>query len=319
MSEMVSICVPTYNGEEYLAECLDSILNQTYQQLEVLVVDDCSSDRTQEIVWKYEEQDSRVKLVVNEENLGLVGNWNECLKLAKGRWVKLHFQDDVMEQETIERMYACAVRQEVEVVLTDREYIFENDQASAFEHLRRLSNFFDGEMVITPEKLLPVFLKIGIRENFLGEPILGLMSKKVIEKMGSYDNQLRHIVDFEYWLRLGLNLPIGFIAEKLHKFRIHDNSQGAKNVFEEKILPSHIDMILIAAKMYTHESYATFRQSPRYSEAMQLIAREVKLEIKKYGYFRIKGMVGKEVMDVLDIDLKTKLVGITNDVMKSFK
>ena len=101
---IVSVCIPTYNGSLFLRECLDSVLNQTFQDIEVVVVDDVSTDDTVSIVEEYMRSDKRVRLFVNKKNLGLVQNWNRCVDLAKGEWVKFVFQDDIIMPSCISRM-----------------------------------------------------------------------------------------------------------------------------------------------------------------------------------------------------------------------
>src|SRR4051812_42885322 len=108
MNSLVSICIPTYNGEKYLKECFDSVLAQTYANTEVIVVDDGSTDGTFKILEEYASKDNRIKLVKNSANLGLVGNWNRCLEIATGEWIKFAFQDDVLNKNCIEKMIEAA-------------------------------------------------------------------------------------------------------------------------------------------------------------------------------------------------------------------
>jgi len=72
----VGICLPTYNGAKHLPECVESILAQTHSDFELVIVGDCSPDDSAEIAKRYARLDSRVKVFVNDSNLGLVGNWN---------------------------------------------------------------------------------------------------------------------------------------------------------------------------------------------------------------------------------------------------
>ena len=92
---MISIAMATYNGEKYLAEQLDSILAQTVQDFELIVCDDCSSDSTAEILSRYAEKDSRIKIFVNEKNLGFVKNFEKAVSLCSGEYIALSDQDDV--------------------------------------------------------------------------------------------------------------------------------------------------------------------------------------------------------------------------------
>ena len=87
-SPLVSICIPTYNGEKYLKECLDSCIDQTFKNYEIIICDDCSSDGTIKIIEEYSEKFPQLKLFINDKNLGLVGNWNQCIHYSNGEWIK---------------------------------------------------------------------------------------------------------------------------------------------------------------------------------------------------------------------------------------
>ncbi len=95
----VSVCVPTFNGAPYVGEAIRSVLEQTFEDFELIVVDDGSSDGTLDVVRAF--RDRRLRLVRNEARLGLVGNWNRCLDLARGRHVAVFHQDDVMAPENL--------------------------------------------------------------------------------------------------------------------------------------------------------------------------------------------------------------------------
>src|SRR6185369_13911842 len=92
----VSVCIPTYNYGNYIAETIESVLAQNYSDFELLIIDDGSTDRTAEIVDSYARQDPRIRLIVNEVNLGMVENWNSCLEQAKGEYIKFVFGDDLL-------------------------------------------------------------------------------------------------------------------------------------------------------------------------------------------------------------------------------
>jgi glycosyltransferase involved in cell wall biosynthesis len=81
---MVSICVPVFNGGRYLPECLDSILAQTWEDLDIVVVDDGSTDESADLVADCARRDRRIRFLQNPENVGLVRNWNRCLLLSRG-------------------------------------------------------------------------------------------------------------------------------------------------------------------------------------------------------------------------------------------
>ena len=93
---LVSICIPTYNGSVYIAEALQSALSQTYQNLEIVVSDDASTDETLAIVQSYVDKTDVPFRVVHHVPNGIGANWNNCIKNATGVYIKFLFQDDIL-------------------------------------------------------------------------------------------------------------------------------------------------------------------------------------------------------------------------------
>ena len=100
---MISIAMTTYNGEKYLREQLDSILNQTYKDFELIICDDCSTDSTVQIIKSY--IDPRIKLFINEKNLGFKKNFEKAIKLCTGEYIALSDQDDIWELDHLKILY----------------------------------------------------------------------------------------------------------------------------------------------------------------------------------------------------------------------
>ncbi len=98
---LVSIAMTTYNGEKYLSAQLDSILNQTYKNLEIIICDDCSTDDTRQILTNYSKKDSRIKLFFNDKNLGYSKNFQKAISLCTGNFISLSDQDDIWIPEKI--------------------------------------------------------------------------------------------------------------------------------------------------------------------------------------------------------------------------
>ena len=100
----VSIAIPAYNRENLVQRVIESALAQTYPDIEVVVVDNFSTDNTNEVVQKYARIDSRVRCFRNERNIGPVPNWWRCVKLSRGQYLKILFSDDWMEPTAVERL-----------------------------------------------------------------------------------------------------------------------------------------------------------------------------------------------------------------------
>src|SRR5690242_5037303 len=206
MNDLVSVCIPVYNGEEYLADCLNSIINQTYNKVEILIIDDNSNDGSVTIIKKFQARDSRIRLIINDRNLGAVHNWNKCIEEAKGNWIKFVFQDDLISSMGIEKMLSCCFKNNVSVCICSRDFIIE-DSASPF-----LKEYFtDGvfkieEHFTAPKKITPLEFASLVKDklfiNIIGEPIVLLFQKKCIERIGRYNYDLVQLVDYEFVMRL---------------------------------------------------------------------------------------------------------------------
>lgn len=103
-SPLVSVVLGTYNGEKYLHEQLDSVLAQTYPNFEIIAVDDGSKDNTVQILKEYAQKDPRIKVYVNEHNLGFIRNFEKGCSLSRGHWISVCDQDDYWFPEKIEKM-----------------------------------------------------------------------------------------------------------------------------------------------------------------------------------------------------------------------
>jgi glycosyltransferase involved in cell wall biosynthesis len=100
--KLISIAMCTYNGEKYLREQLDSLIHQTYKNLEIIIVDDSSNDSTMNILKKYEQLDRRIKVFHNEKNLGFIQNFSKAISLCSGDYIALSDQDDIWKLEKLE-------------------------------------------------------------------------------------------------------------------------------------------------------------------------------------------------------------------------
>ena len=116
MSIEVSIIIPVFNKEDYLGDCLDSVLGQTFTDLEVICVDDASEDQCREILQSYAIRDDRLKVIHNPENLGPAPSRNRGIEAAKGRFLRFVDADDLLPQRSTEVLHSRAIRDNVEVV-----------------------------------------------------------------------------------------------------------------------------------------------------------------------------------------------------------
>jgi glycosyltransferase involved in cell wall biosynthesis len=260
---LVSICIPVYNGEKYLRECLDSAVKQTYRNTEIIIVDDGSGDMTLTIAQEYAANDSRVKIFVNEKNLGLVGNWNHSIRLSKGKWIKFLFQDDYIAENMIEKMMQHA-SEENKFIVCNRAFVFSEEVSEVTRNLYSYSINIDlgkifsltSPSFISAEKIgrmIPVWRW----SNFIGEPTVTLFQKSIVDDIGYFSDTLAQICDLEYWLRASSNYGMFYIPETLASFRVHDMSASNAN---RKTRRELVDSIVILYEFCYGKHFSKFRK-----------------------------------------------------------
>lgn len=126
-NEMVSIIIPVYNSEKYISKTLDSALNQTYKQIEIILVDDCSSDSSEQLVRNYEKKHKNIVYHRQQENAGAAVARNKALELAKGRYIAFLDSDDLWYPEKLEKQLEFMQQKRAAICYTAIEMIDEND------------------------------------------------------------------------------------------------------------------------------------------------------------------------------------------------
>jgi glycosyltransferase involved in cell wall biosynthesis len=211
---LVSISIPAYNSAATIENTIASILKQTYDNLEINVLDDCSKDNTVEIVESM--QDDRIKLYRNEQNLGMVGNWNRCLNVANGEFVKIVCADDMLDETAIEKEVAAMGRSEsINLVESDTRLVDINGKKTGSFPRYRKSGIVAGKKVAKTSI---------IWNNFFGAPVNNLIRRSILDRVGGFDADFTYILDFEMWMRIACEGDIFIIHEQLNSFTVRNDS-----------------------------------------------------------------------------------------------
>jgi len=206
---LVSICIPVYNGEPYIFEALNSAVNQTYKNLEILIFDNCSTDRTAEIIKSF--NDSRISYHLNDKNYGGLYNHNKCLESANGEFIKLLSADDLLKPEAIEKQVDILINNpDVSICITATNVI------NAFDEVIMKRQLYKKSLKINGRKIAKKSLMSG--RNFYGEPSCVLFRKDKSRQVGYFDDIL--ITDLEYWVRLSRVGDVYYINEFLSDWRL---------------------------------------------------------------------------------------------------
>ena len=216
----ISICIPTYNGETYLRECLASCISQDFSDYEILLVDDCSSDKTAEIAETYQKLHSTFSIYKNPTNLGLVGNWNRCMELAKGEWIKFVFQDDFIRKDCLS-LFWNAIDANSKLLVSQRSFILPSTASSELKlyyekEVRTFDNlsFQQHNGNIENKEIAKLALE-NICLNFIGEPTLTLFKKECTKEIGYFNSDFAQICDLEFFQRMGSTFGLKYIPEKI--------------------------------------------------------------------------------------------------------
>jgi len=213
--QTVSVIMPCFNHAQFIRESADSILGQTHADLELVIVDDCSTDTSWEVISGVAAGDSRVRIIRHERNQGLTQSRNDALAVARGEWIAFCDSDDVWETNKLTvQLGLLRDTPGYDAVYSDTTIIDENGCFTG----RRFSELFPPPN--PPSGWL--FPDLVLR-NFINIPSV-LMRRKCFETVGPFDDDLKWIQDWWYWLKLSRSHQWLYSSEPVARYRIHGGS-----------------------------------------------------------------------------------------------
>lgn len=205
---LLTVLLPAYNAEKYIEETLNSILNQTFKDFELIVIDDCSTDNTNKLISKF--SDERIRLIRNEENLKLIKTLNKGIKLANGKYLARIDADDICLLERFEKQIEyLETHPDTAVLGTDIEFIDEKSKSIGrgikhpTMHAEILWGFYRRASIYHPTVMVNLEL---LKDDFY------------------YDENYPHAEDYELWMRLGDKFQLANLDEILVRYRVHGES-----------------------------------------------------------------------------------------------
>ncbi len=199
----ISVLTPAYNAEKYIGEAIESILNQTHSDFEFIIVDDCSTDRTWDIILEYAGKDPRVVPVKNENNLGIAGNRNKLLGLAKGKYIVWQDADDLSLPYRLEYQYNFMEKNE-DVGICGGWLQFFNDRGNI--SIRKYKEK-DEDVRKTIFRFSPVSQPSSI------------IRKKALDEVGFYDLHYPPAEDLDMSFRIGRNHKFANLQKVVVRYR----------------------------------------------------------------------------------------------------
>jgi len=221
---LVCICIPTYNAEKTIAATLSSILNQTYKNLIIQLVDNDSTDNTVKVIQSF--KDGRIVLHRNSLNVGGEGNFNRCIELAKGKYTAIYHADDIYEPQMVAVQVAFLEKYpQAGAVFTEAMMVDEFDQLIGEIH--QPANLAKNGPLHNFQSLFKAILEYS---NFLICPSVMVRTEIYKNEIKSWRGELfGSSADLDVWLRIVRNHPIGVIPQSMMRYRI-SRSQVSANV-----------------------------------------------------------------------------------------
>jgi len=285
--EQIDILMATYNGEKYLKEQIESILNQTYKNIRLIISDDCSTDNTRKIIKQYKEKDNRIISYFQTKNLGYVKNFDFLLTKVENDIYMLSDQDDIWLSDKVEKSYNFLKENDADLVFTDLIVVDENAKI--------INTSFNNMMKLTKK----IQKTVGTYElAYLYNTITGctIMSKKdKLKYVLNIPTNSKHIYH-DHWIGLAISIngKVKYLPEGTIKYRQHgDNQVGATHTVDKYDKIEKIREHFINVKLGIFETYVKNpeiftnelkKQNEENYEYYKMISNK-KCNFKKWGIF----------------------------------
>lgn len=217
LNKKVTVLMPVYNGQDYLKSAIESVLNQTYSNLDLLIINDGSTDDSDKIITSF--SDNRIIYIENESNLGLIKTLNKGLKMIEGEYIVRMDADDICLPHKIEK--------QVDFMDDNKHIAVSGTSVKKFNK----SGFLKQEYVRTAPEDLKTQLLFG---SPLRHPTVILRNSIFVKEEYGYDIMLDTVEDYGLWEEIAENYPLSNLKEPLLEYRI--NNQGITQQAEKKIV-----------------------------------------------------------------------------------
>ena len=215
---LVSVLIPCYNVEKYVEESLGSILNQTYRNLEIIAINDCSKDKTGEILERMAKEDSRIRVIHNEENLKLIRTLNKGITLCNGEYIARMDSDDISLPTRIEK--------EVQFLEDNKDHDIVSTLFYAFPSGNPNKRSLHHNPLNDDELKAYLLFKSGICHPAV------MMRKRIFTELGlSFETQYLHVEDYALWSEAIYKTKLANLNEGLLLYRVHQ--QQISSLYED--------------------------------------------------------------------------------------
>lgn len=216
---LISVVITSYNYEKYLKDTINSVLSQTYSDWEMIVVDDASTDSSVEIIKEFTQKDKRIKLIVNDKNLGLKQTLKRGLEAASGEWIAILESDDQLREDYLDKKVSIAVNNpNIGLIFNDVELFGDETR------IKELEKTFSKSSEILKRKQYPcnLFKELLYFNRILTFSAVFVNKQKFLNC--DFNTPTDKLLDWWLFLHFARQNDFFYIPEKLTKWRIHNDS-----------------------------------------------------------------------------------------------
>jgi glycosyltransferase involved in cell wall biosynthesis len=240
----VSVLIPTYNYANYIGHAIQSIIDQSFADWELIISDDCSTDNTIEIVQQY--IDPRIRFIVNDKNLGLYGNFNHCGKIARGQYLLFLGADDALHYQALEHMVSALDNHGTAALATAYQVQFidgEGENIGGVFYKKLGPGLIKGHMVLMAQCHFPMPV---------GSPSHVMIRSSCLSPGEIFDRSVEHCADNDLWCKLCEKWDVVYVAKALVYQREHQN-QATKTHHQQLLDIQHGHDMFV--RLFTNSSF----------------------------------------------------------------
>jgi len=207
--------MPCYNHAQFVAESVKGVLNQSEQDIELIIVDDCSTDNSWYLIEGLANKDARVRPIKHPKNLGASKSRNDGLRAASGKFIGFCDADDVWESDKL--------RVQIELLETSSGYGATYCDSIIIDGAGAQTGARYSELFPPPKKASGMLFNELLGRNFINMQSV-LMRRECLQDVGYFDEKIKWVEDWWYWIRVSRNHSFVYLPQVLGKYRVHSNS-----------------------------------------------------------------------------------------------
>ena len=290
----VSVIIPSYNHANYLPRRIDSILNQSYTDIEIIILDDCSLDNSREIIAEYKALDSRITVVYNDHNSGSTfKQWNKGFALAKGKYIWIAESDDYADKNFLKKLLPllegdnkvglayCA-----SYTVDEHNNILDKGEAY-FDELD--PELWKDDFIADGPSIMHQFM---LKSNIVPNASAVLIRKSAIDYIGIADGSKRLVGDWLYWSRILISYKLAYCAMPLNYFRRHTNNVRNGSAISGIAILEFIDVLkqLKSYGGFDHQAYSDRLSTLLYMWTNSIIYNSIPLKMHYTIWLKFKNL-----------------------------